>query len=163
MIGALFERSTVYGLLAVLCFAAGWKVNGWRLGAGIAQDQAQAVQVVRVVERKQQAVADTEGQKGHEELEDLRRAAADAGAVATGLRREAGQLATQLATCNAGNAGERQARTSAAAMFADVLVEMESAGRAMAEQADRARSAGQTCERVYDGVRVAEKASNPHS
>lgn len=157
MIGTLFERSTVYGLLAVLCFAAGWKVNGWRLGAGIAQDQTQAVQVVRVVERKQQAVADTEGQKGHDELEDLRRAAADAGAVAAGLRRQAGRLATQLATCNAGTAGERQARANAAAVFADVLGEMEAAGRAMASQADRSRSAGLTCERVYDGVRAAAR------
>ncbi|MGE4336276.1 MAG: DUF2514 family protein [Pigmentiphaga sp.] len=157
MIGTLFERSTVYGLLAVLCFAAGWKVNGWRLGAGIAQDQTQAVQVVRVVERKQQAVADIEGQKGHDELEDLRRAAADAGAVAAGLRRQAGRLATQLATCNAGTAGERQARANAAAVFADVLGEMEAAGRAMAGQADRSRSAGLTCERVYDGVRAAAR------
>ncbi|MCQ4274493.1 DUF2514 family protein [Stutzerimonas degradans] len=155
MIGAWVERSTVYGLLAALCFVAGWKVNGWRLGEGIAQDQYQAVQVVRVVERQQQAVADTEGQKGHEELENLRRAAADAGVVAAGLRREAGRLATQLATCNAGTAGERQARANAAAVFADVLVEMESAGRAMAEQADRSRGAGLTCERVYDGVRAA--------
>ena len=157
MIGTLMERSTIYGLLAALCFVAGWKVNGWRLGEGIAQDQYQAVRVVRVVERKQQAVADTEGQKGHDELENLRRAAADARVVAAGLRREAGRLATQLATCNAGTAGKRQARADAAAVFADVLGEMDSEGRAMAAAASRARSAGLTCERVYDGVRAAGK------
>ncbi|RRV18137.1 DUF2514 family protein [Pseudomonas saudiphocaensis] len=153
MIGALVERSTVYGLLAALCFTAGWKVNGWRLGEGIAQQQVEAVTGVRVIERKQQAVADSEGKKGHEELEDLRRAAAHAGSVAAGLRSEASRLATQLATCNAGTAGERQARAEAAAVFADVLGELESEGRTMAEAADRARSAGLTCERVYDGVR----------
>jgi len=154
MIGALVERSTVYGLLAVLCFLAGWKVNGWRLGEGIAQQQVETVTFVRAIEREQQAVADTEGMKGHEELEDLRRTADRAGVVAAGLRVEAGRLATQLATCNAGTAGERQARADAAAVFADVLGEMESEGRAMAEAASRARSAGRTCERVYDGVKA---------
>lgn len=32
MIGMLMERCTIYGVLAAMCFAAGWKVNGWRLG-----------------------------------------------------------------------------------------------------------------------------------
>lgn len=155
MIGTLVERSTIYGLLAAMCFAAGWKVNGWRLGEGIAQEQLQTVKVARVIEQRQQAVADDEGKKGHDEIEDLRRAADRAGATAAGLRVEASRLATQLATCNAGTAGERQARADAAAMFADVLGEMESEGRAMAAAASRARSAGLTCERIYDGVRAA--------
>ena len=157
MIGTLVERSTIYGLLAATCFAAGWKVNGWRLGEGIAQEQLQTIKVVRVLEQKHQAVADEEGRKGHDELEDLRRAADRAGATAAGLRVEASRLATQLATCNAGTAGERQARADAAAVFADVLGELESEGRAMAEAASRARSAGLTCERVYDGVRAASR------
>lgn len=159
MIGALVGRSTVYGLLAALCFLAGWKVNGWRLGEGIATQQVETVKVVRVIERQQQGIADTEGKKGHEELENLRRVAANAGIVATGLRGEARRLATQLATCNAGTAGERQARADAAAVYADVLGEMESEGRAMAEAASHARSAGLTCERVYDGVRPAGRHS----
>ncbi|NIM30635.1 MAG: DUF2514 family protein [Pseudomonas stutzeri] len=155
MIGTLMERSTFYGLLAAICFAAGWKVNGWRLGEGIAQEQVQAVKVVRVIEQITQAVADEEGRKGHDELEDLRRAADRAGVIAAGLRVEASRLATQLATCNAETAGERQARAEAAAVFADVLGEMESEGRAMAEAASSARSAGLACERVYDGVSAA--------
>lgn len=152
MITALLERSTIYGLLAALCFGAGWKVNGWRLGEGIAHDQAQAVTIVRVIEHAQQVVADTEGGKGHAELEAARRAAAGAAAVAAGVRAEAGRIATRLATCNAGTAGERQARADAARVFADVLGSVEAEGRAMAEVADRARAAGGTCERIYDGV-----------
>lgn len=155
MITALVERTTLFGLIAAICFLAGWKVNGWRLGEGIAQHQVETVKVVRAIEQKQQTVADNEGKKGHDELEDLRRAVDRAGATAAGLRVEAGRLATQLATCNAGTAGERQARANAAAVFADVLGEMESEGRAMAEAASRARSAGLTCERVYDGVKEA--------
>lgn len=157
MIAMLLERSTIYGLLAVLCFGAGWKTNGWRLGEGIAQDQAQAVTVVRVVERAQQEVADTEGNKGHAELEEARRAAAVAADTARGVRAEAGRLATRLATCNAGTAGERQARVDAARVFADVLGSMEAEGRAMAEIAGRARGSGGVCERTYDGVRQAAR------
>ncbi|QMV65199.1 DUF2514 family protein [Pseudomonas berkeleyensis] len=154
MIAALAERSMVLGIVAALGFLGGWKVNGWRLGEGIAQGQVEAVTVVRVVERQQQSVADAEGQKGHDQLEGLRRRAADAGAAADGLRKQASSLATQLATCNAGTAGERTAREGAAAVFVRVLGEMESEGRAMAEAADRARAAGLTCERVYDGVKA---------
>lgn len=151
----LAERSIIYGLLAALCFGAGWKVNGWRLGEGIANDKAGAVTIVRVVECKQQEVADTEGNKGHAELEEARRAADAARATAAGLRAEAGRIATRLATCNAGTAGERQARQDTAQLLADVLGEMEGAGRGMAEAADRARAAGGACERIYDGVRAA--------
>lgn len=157
MIGLLAERSAVYGLVAALCFGAGWKVNGWRLGEGIAQDQAQAVTIVRVVERAQQSVADVEGEKGHAELEEARRAADAARATAAGLRAEAGRIATRLATCNAGTAGERQARQDAAQLLAEVLGEVEGAGRGMAETADRARAAGATCERAYDGVKSAQQ------
>ncbi len=155
MIGLLAERSVVYGLLAVMCFGIGWTIQGWRLGAGIAQDKADAITIMRVIERKQQEVADTEGDKGHAELEEARRAADDARVVAAGLRVEAGRLATRLAACAAGTAGERQARETAAAVLADVLGEMEAAGRGMAEAADRARAAGGACERIYDGIRQA--------
>ncbi|RIA22682.1 uncharacterized protein DUF2514 [Ectopseudomonas oleovorans] len=153
MIAALADRAMLLGVIAGLGFLAGWKVNGWRLGEGIAQGQVDAVSIVRVVERQQQSVADAEGQKGHDQLEDLQRRAADAGVAADGLRKQASSLATQLATCNAGTAGERTAREDAAAVFVRVLGEMESEGRGMAEAADRARAAGLTCERVYDGVR----------
>lgn len=155
MLAMLLERSTVYALLAALCFGAGWKVQGWRLGEWIAQDKAEAITVVRVVERAQQAVADTEGNKGHAELEDARRAAAVAADAARGVRVQASILATRLASCNAGTSGERKARTDAARVFADVLGSMEAEGRAMAEIAQRSRAAGGACERTYDGVRQA--------
>ncbi|WP_082457805.1 DUF2514 family protein [Pseudomonas sp. EGD-AK9] len=153
MIGALADRTAVLGVVAVLAFLAGWKVNGWRLGEGIAQGLVEAVNTVRMVERQQQSVADAEGHKGHDELEELRRAAADAGAAADGLRKQASSLATQLATCNAGTAGERAAREGAAAVLTDVLGEMESAGREMAAEADGRRIKGLTCERTYGGVK----------
>lgn len=153
MIALLTERATIYALMAALCFGAGWKVNGWRLGEGIAEDKAEAFTIVRYIEREQQKVADSEGAKGHEEIEQARRDADSARAAAVGLRAEAGRIATRLAACNAGTAAERQARQDAAELFANVLADVEQEGRSMAETADRSRAAGLTCERVYDGVR----------
>lgn len=37
----LTERATVYGLLAALCFGAGWKVQGWRLGEQMQEERNQ--------------------------------------------------------------------------------------------------------------------------
>lgn len=155
MISGLADRALVLGLVAVVGFGGGWKINGWRLSEGIERGRADSVTVVRVIERDQQQVADTEGRIGHEELEQTRRDADAARDAATRLRTEASRLATGLATCNASVAGERQARESAAAVLASVLGSMESEGRAMAEVAQRARVAGLTCARTYDGVRAA--------
>lgn len=153
LIALLSERATIYGLLAALCFGAGWKVQGWRMGEGIAEDKAESVTIVRYIERETQKVADAEGAKGHAEIEQARRDADLARAAAIGLRAEASRIATKLATCNAGTSAERQARQDAAELFANVLADVEQEGRAMAGVADRSRAAGMTCERVYDGVR----------
>lgn len=153
MVPKMTERLAVYGLLAAVCFGAGWKVNGWRLGEGIERERAEAVTIVRYIERESQTIADNEGAKGHEQIEQARRDADAANRTAAGLRAEAGRLATKLATCNAGAAAEREARQDAGKLLADVLASVESEGRAMAEVADRARAAGMTCERIYDGVR----------
>ena len=157
MIAGLADRAVVLGLVAAMAFGAGWKINGWRLGEGIERDRADALTIVRVVERKQQEVADTEGERGHEELEQARRAADAARAAADGLRAEARRAAARAASCAAGTAAEREARERAAQLLADVLGSMEEAGRGMAAAADRARAAGATCERIYDGVRQAQQ------
>lgn len=156
MITGIVDRATVLGVIAALCFGAGWKVNGWRLGEGIAMAQVEAVQSARVTETKRQIVADTEGAKGHEDLKQARRDADDARAAAAGLRANAAKLASRLAACNAGSASEREARERAAVVFAGVLEEMEARGRALAEFADQSRSAGLACERVYDGIRAVQ-------
>lgn len=153
----LAEKSTVYGLIAVLCFGAGWKVNGWRLGEGIAQGQLESVKVVRIIERKSQDAADAAGEQAHDELDQARRDAAIAAATADGLRNASRRLATKLASCNAESAAQRQARERAAAVLADVLAEMESEGRGMAEAATRSRASGLACEATYDGVKKARE------
>lgn len=96
----------------------GWKVNGWRLGEGIAQGQIEAVTLVCVVERQQQSVSGAEGQKDHDQLEELQRRAATATATADGLRKPASSLATQIATCNAETAGDHTTRERTAVVLA---------------------------------------------
>lgn len=153
----LAEKSTIYGLIAAICFGAGWKVNGWRLGEGIANDQLEGIKVVRVIEQKSQDAADAAGEQGHAELDQARRDAATAAATANGLLRESRNLATRLASCNAESTAQRQARERAATVLADVLAEMESEGRGLAEIATRSRASGLACEAVYDGVSASMK------
>ncbi|MHB0820116.1 DUF2514 family protein [Stutzerimonas stutzeri] len=107
----------------------------------------------RDTEQARQGIADTEGAIGHEQIEQARRDADAAGAAADRLRIEAGRIATQLATCNAGAAGERKARIAAGDLLADVLGRADDRAGELAAIADRARAAGLTCERTYDGVR----------
>lgn len=157
MIATIAERSTVYGLMAALCFGAGWKVNGWRLGEGIESKRNESITITRVVERESQDAADQAGENVHAELEQARRDVAVAAGIAGGLRVEAGKLATSLATCSASTAAERQAREHASSVLADVLAEMESAGRGLAEIATRSRASGLACEAVYDGASASMK------
>ncbi|TBV16941.1 DUF2514 domain-containing protein [Stutzerimonas kirkiae] len=106
----------------------------------------------RTTEQARQGVADAEGAVGYEQIEQARRDADAAGAAAGRLRVEAGRIATQLATCNASTAGERQARVATGDLLADVLGRADDRAGELAAIADRARAAGLTCERVYDGV-----------
>lgn len=150
--GHVIGRSTLYALLAALAFGCGWKVNGWRLGEGIAQQQTETIRMVRVEERRQQDVADTEGEKGHDQIEAARAAADRARSDADRLRDEARRLATGLAVCNAETAGQRQARIEAANLHSDVFDSVVQRSQELAEEADKSYAAGATCERIYDGV-----------
>ena len=89
----------------------------------------------------------------------MERASADARAAderAGGLQREIDRLlASRGATCDAIAAQRGQATASAFDVLADLFVEVERAGRAMAAEADRRRVAGRACERAYDANRSA--------
>ncbi|MDN7143129.1 DUF2514 domain-containing protein [Pseudomonas sp. JQ170] len=88
--------------------------------------------------------------KGHEE-----RTMADAGADAVGqrLRSEAAQLAAAAVASG-------QAATRAAMVLSDLLARSDERAGAPAEAYDRARIAGQQCEREYDGMTVGKSVIN---
>ena len=73
-----------------------------------------------------------------------------AAATADGLRRELDRIRRRASSCPAAADGGAPGRD--AELLADLLAEVESAGRAMAAEADRRGVAGAACERAYDGV-----------
>lgn len=81
--------------------------------------------------------------------------AAAADAAADGLRVELARIKRRPASCAGVTAGG-EARPDAATVLADLLEEVERAGRAMAAEADRRGIAGVTCERAFDAVKAGE-------
>lgn len=139
----------------LMAYNHGVSVERSRHDAATSNKQVAAQEEVRTIERESHGAVDSAGDKGHEELEQARRDATIAAYTADGLRVESKRLAGRLASCNSSVAAEREARERAAAELANVLAEMESEGRAMAEAATRSRASGLACEVAYDGVRNA--------
>jgi hypothetical protein len=145
-------------LALVATFAAGWTVNGWRKDAAyeteradLHQAVADAQQKAREEERRRQEEIENVRTQAQQQIDQARTDAADAGATA-------GQLRTQLARLRAASghtcaAGGSPATVDAIGVLIDVLEGVESTGREIAEYADRARIAGQACERAYDSLR----------
>jgi Conserved hypothetical protein len=160
-------RAIRWALVAALLVASGWVVNGWRLGGQIEQLQA-----VQAKQREGQATAlaaaseaaRTEEQRRTAEQRGIANAAAKdrdqaladartAGAVAEQLRVRVAQLAA--ATRAAGNPAApsgSQAAGDPLDVLTDVLSRADARAGELAEYADRARIAGQTCERAYDAL-----------
>lgn len=111
-----------------------------------------------------EAAARAEEQRRQREIEgiqdeargELERASDDARIAderADGLQREVDRLrASRGATCDAIAAQRGQAAGSAFDVLADLFVEVERAGRAMAGEADRRGVAGRACVAAYDAV-----------
>ena len=142
-------------LTHALAYNHGISVEKARHEAATANQQVAAHVEVRGIENESQGAVDSAGEQAHAELEQARADAAIAASTADGLRVESKRLASRLASCNSSVATEREARERAATELANVLAEMESEGRAMAEAATRSRASGLACEAAYDGVRDA--------
>lgn len=117
---------------------------------------ASAVQSAIAEERKiANAISEVlkDERKKTEALADDVRAGA---AVADGLRQRARALAAACGGRGPADPPPTPGSTPAAdagQMLADMLVRLEADGRELAEYADRARIAGQTCERSYDALK----------
>lgn len=70
--------------------------------------------------------------------------------VADGLRADI-DLHASRACAAPGVAASSPAEPATCGLLADMLVSLEAQGRAVAEEADRARAAGAACERIADG------------
>lgn len=161
-------RILTAGLLAAVAVAG---VQSWRLAseqAAHADTRAQhALQIAALAEAARQAEADarTEEQRRTAEVQKaaddarqaLARARADAVAAADAGDRLRKHIATLTAARCAGASGAAAASggtpaDATADLLADVFSEMERAGRAMAEEADRRGIAGAACESGYNAL-----------
>ncbi|MCY1271599.1 hypothetical protein D9M68_223010 [compost metagenome] len=161
-------RAVGAAALAAGLFASGWVVNGWRLG-----EQIQELQTTQAKQREGQATAlaaaseaaRTEEQRRTAEQRGIANAAAKdrdqaladartAGAVAEQLRVRAAQLAAAArAAGNSATAGGSPAAGDPLDVLTDVLSRADARAGELAAYADRARIAGQACERSYDALR----------
>lgn len=152
-------RAIGLAIVAALLFSAGWCAQGWRMGEQIAQietDQALALaaaqQQARAEEQRRQTALEIIRNESHQSTEQALADAAAADATADGLLLELDRLKRRAAICASAATGGAPAQDSTT-VLADLLSEVESAGRAMAAEADRRGIAGTACERSYDAVK----------
>ena len=143
-----------YAAAAALGFAGGWLIQGANLSEleldhamALAKAHAQA----RLTEARWRTTIEGVQIDAREQLAQVADDAATAAATADGLRRELDRIRRRAASCAAAADGSAPGRDSTE-LLADLLAEVESAGRAMAAEADRRGVAGLACERAYDGV-----------
>lgn len=143
-----------YAAAAALGFAAGWLIQGANLSA-LERDHAQALAKAnaqaRLTEARWRTTIEGVQIDAREQLAQVADDAATAAATADGLRRELDRIRRRASSCPATAGGSSPGRDSTE-LLADLLAEVESAGRAMAAEADRRGVAGEACERAYDGV-----------
>lgn len=110
----------------------------------------------RAEEQRRQQAANQAAKDADEDNKRLKADAINAKRSADGLRQQLVQLRQQFADSETGklsNAASASAsKSQAIILLTELLSESNEAAREYAKEADRAYSAGQTCERVYDKV-----------
>lgn len=145
--------------LMTLSATAAWQWQANTYGKQIAdmrtaqaEAHATAQAQVRAEEQRRQLAIEV---IRHDAQTHIAQAATDAAAAdraADGLRVELARLKRRVTSCPGATVGG-EAGPDATAVLADLLEEVERAGRAMAAEADRRGIAGGVCERSYDAVK----------
>ena len=145
-------------LLAIVLVAGGQQVRVYSAQTDLANYRAEvserdrrAAMAVLAANQRRQKAADESRRKALEQIEQAQADAAAADRTASGLLAELARIRRVVASRAGTNAGS-QAGGSTVDLLTDLLEEMESAGRAMAAEADRRGIAGAACERQYDRV-----------
>ena len=158
MINPATLRLAAYALACALLFGAGWIAQGWRLNAQIAQieaDQAQAltaaIQQARAEEQRRQVALEGIRKDAQDQITVAAADAAAAHAAADGMQQQLDRIKRKPACSSSAAAGGVTGRDSTT-VLADLLTEVERAGRAMAEEAERRGIAGRACVKAYRSV-----------
>ena len=143
------------GVLVVGAVVATWLAQAWRYEAFIAtrdKDQAlvvvQAYEKVREIERQRQAAIEVIRHDAVLQIEQIEMDRDSADAISERLRKELARYHANTANACV-TVGSPSAQDSIGVLIG-VLEGLESAGREIAEYADRARVAGLACERAYE-------------
>ena len=149
-------------VLVLMASAAGvsWQIQDWRYGKQLAEiGKAQALAITeagntaRQEEQRRQAAVNKEASDAREQNNAATVDAGAADAAGERLHVEAGKLAATA--CGDPGAAQRGASATRAAMvLSDLLQRADKRAGELAAAYDRARIAGLTCERSYDGVRL---------
>jgi hypothetical protein len=125
-------------LAAVIAFAGGWKVNGWRLGEQITQMKAAQVEAVNVATREARTTESRRFTNVQEAQNAAQKRAQTARLDADRARTELDRLRDELASTRGGVPGESTAACAVRAdAGADVLAQCAAAYLSMAGIADR--------------------------
>lgn len=151
------NRLAVVLVVAAVGFGGGWLVNGWRLAsahnaekAKQAEQVAQQIEAARAEERRRTLVIQEVADAAQTQLETVRADAGRARDAAERLRQRVADLVA--ASRRPAPAGSGQAAGDPIGVLADVLGRADRRAGVLAEYADRARVAGQACERAYDAL-----------
>ena len=132
-------------LAAVIGFASGWKVNGWRLGEQITQIKASQLEAVNTATREARAQESKRFQGVQDAQAAAQTRAQAARRDADRARSELGRLRNDLATTRGGVPGESAAACAQRADAAgDVLGQCAAAYLDLAAIADRHASDART-------------------
>ena len=167
-------RLIVGAVAAALAFGTGWLVNGWRWDAKLARSESQhaqvleqisqatvaSVQAARAEEARRTAAMEEQRDLAQAKLDGLALELAAGAAVSDRMRRELDALRRRGGACSAAatDGGASKPGVDAIGLLIDMLEGMESAGREVAEYADRLRIAGVACEGAWEGVALQGRA-----
>lgn len=168
LIKAFWKPLTISGFIIVaLClfsharYQAGfqksdsaWKLKEARRLKDQATNQAREEASARNEEERRKNEARMAADEADRKLAALRAEAANAQSVSNGLRATLSDIKRQLAASETGRlsatAAASAARAQTAILLANVLDRADQRAGELAEYADRARIAGETCERIYN-------------
>lgn len=153
-------KSGVIGAAVLAALFFGVRIYGnlqYKAGYDMAQkDQAvliaQAYERVREIELQRQAAIEVIRNDALLQIEQIEMDRDSADATSERLRKELARYRTNTANACAATGGPSV--QDPIGVLIGVLEGLESTGREIAEYADRARVAGNACERAYDSVRI---------
>jgi|LSQX01.1.fsa_nt_gb hypothetical protein len=163
---AVFSAIGPYAAALLIGLAAGWWLNGYRLGTQLAtlqaehathlatQQAASADVISRTLLRERDLHNQLEEyeQNAQAEKERLARDLADSNAVARRMREKLDDISGRIGT-DTGTAAECEAARVTSGLLAQLLGEADELAGIFAESADRSRIAGSVCEAAYGAAR----------